>query len=51
MKECMLPILARGSGAYVLAAAKRVGHSGRVYAIDVNKELLEKVKRDAIQKQ
>ena len=38
-----------GSGAYVLAAAKRVGHSGRVYAIDVNKELLEKVKRDAIQ--
>lgn len=38
-----------GSGAYVLAAAKRTGRSGRVYAIDVNKELLEKVKRDAVQ--
>lgn len=38
-----------GSGAYVFAAAKRVGKSGRVYAIDLNKELLQKVKRESIQ--
>ncbi len=36
-----------GSGAYAIIASKRVGSSGRVYAIDVNKELLAKVKNDA----
>lgn len=35
-----------GSGAYTISASKRVGSSGRVYAIDVNKEMLDKVKKD-----
>lgn len=33
-----------GTGAYAVAAAKRVGERGRVYAIDVQKELLSSVK-------
>ena len=32
-----------GTGAYAVAAARRVGESGRVYAIDVQKELLSSV--------
>jgi len=36
-----------GSGAYSILAGKQVGASGRVYAIDVNKELLAKIKKDA----
>jgi len=36
-----------GSGAYALAAAKRVGPDGRVYAVDVQKELLQKIKNEA----
>lgn len=39
--------LGTGSGAYALAAAKRVGHSGKVYAIDIQKELLATLKRAA----
>lgn len=40
-----------GSGAFSLEAARRVGSGGRVYAIDVNKELLAKVKADAVHEQ
>ncbi|MEK7552955.1 MAG: methyltransferase domain-containing protein [Patescibacteria group bacterium] len=35
-----------GSGAYALALARVVGSSGRVYAIDVQKELLARLKRE-----
>ncbi len=36
--------LGAGSGFYSLEAAKRVGQSGRVYAVDVIKELLERIR-------
>lgn len=36
-----------GSGHYAFAAAEAVGSSGRVYAIDVQKDLLEKLKNEA----
>ena len=36
-----------GSGAYALAAAKEVGPDGRVYAIDIQQELLSRIKSDA----
>ncbi len=36
-----------GSGAYAIAAAKLVGDNGKVYAIDVQKELLAKLKNEA----
>lgn len=36
-----------GSGFYSLASAKAVGSEGRVYAIDVQKDLLEKLKAHA----
>jgi len=36
-----------GSGAYSLLAARKVGPDGRVYAIDVQKNLLERVKKEA----
>lgn len=36
-----------GSGAYALAAARRVGSSGKVYAIDIQRELLSKIKHAA----
>lgn len=36
-----------GSGAYAITIAKRVGDGGRVYAIDLNKDLLTKLKNDA----
>lgn len=36
-----------GSGFYALALAKRVGNSGRVYAVDVQKELLTKLANKA----
>jgi len=32
-----------GSGHFTFAAARRVGHSGKVFAIDVQKELLEQL--------
>lgn len=35
-----------GSGAYAIPMARRVG-SGRVYAVDVQKSLLEKIKKEA----
>lgn len=40
--------LGSGSGAYALAAAKIVGPSGRVYAVDIMKEMLQKLKNAAI---
>lgn len=36
-----------GSGFYSFAAAEVVGHSGRVYAIDIQKDLLDKLKNEA----
>jgi ubiquinone/menaquinone biosynthesis C-methylase UbiE len=33
-----------GSGFYTIEAAKRVGASGRVYAVDVQKDLLERLR-------
>lgn len=36
-----------GSGHYVLAAAKKMNNSGVVYAIDIQKNLLEAVKSEA----
>ena len=36
-----------GGGAYVIATAKKVGDTGKVYAIDVQKELVSKVKKMA----
>ena len=37
-----------GSGAYTLAAARAVGHSGRVYAVDVQKDLLTRIQNNAM---
>jgi ubiquinone/menaquinone biosynthesis C-methylase UbiE len=34
-----------GSGFYTIEAAKRVGGNGRVYAIDVQKDLLERLRK------
>ncbi|MAG12745.1 hypothetical protein CL630_02960 [bacterium] len=39
--------LGAGSGAYVLSTARRVGDTGIVYAIDVQKHFLDKIKNDA----
>lgn len=39
--------LGAGSGFYTLAAAKSLSATGRVYAIDVQKELLSKLKNEA----
>lgn len=36
-----------GSGAYVLAIAKELHHSGHVYAIDIQKDLLRRTKNEA----
>jgi SAM-dependent methyltransferase len=36
-----------GSGAYTIAAARFVGQSGKVYAVDVQKELLTRIKNNA----
>lgn len=36
-----------GSGFYTLAAARKVAPTGKVYAVDVQKELLERLKREA----
>lgn len=35
-----------GSGAYVLSIAERLAHAGHVYAIDVQQELLRRIKND-----
>ncbi len=36
-----------GSGAFAIPLARFVGNTGKVYAIDINKEILVKVKKDA----
>ncbi|OHA89136.1 MAG: hypothetical protein A2653_02915 [Candidatus Zambryskibacteria bacterium RIFCSPHIGHO2_01_FULL_43_25] len=36
-----------GSGHYTLAAALKVGESGRVYAVDIQKDLLARIKNEA----
>ncbi len=36
-----------GSGAYALAAAKAVGEHGKVFAVEVQKELLSRLEREA----
>ena len=45
--EAHVADLGSGSGFYTLAAARIVGATGRVYAIDVQKGLLEKVANEA----
>ncbi len=37
-----------GSGAYAFALARRVGFRGRVYAVDIQKDLLSKVKNESL---
>jgi len=39
--------LGAGSGFYTIAAAKRVGGNGKVYAVEVQKELLDTISRRA----
>jgi ubiquinone/menaquinone biosynthesis C-methylase UbiE len=39
--------LGAGSAAYTIAAARQVGTSGRVYAVEVQKELLSNIKNSA----
>ena len=36
-----------GSGAYVFAVSKIVGDRGKVYAVDIHKEILDKINREA----
>ncbi len=36
-----------GSGAYVLAIAERLAHAGRIYAIDVQQDLLRRIKNES----
>jgi len=40
--------LGAGSGAYTFAAAKKVGDKGRVYAVEVQKDMVAKVKNEAV---
>jgi ubiquinone/menaquinone biosynthesis C-methylase UbiE len=40
--------LGSGAGFYSIAAAKLVGPSGRIYAVDIQKDLLEKLKQDSL---
>jgi len=39
--------LGSGTGAYSYAAARKVGDSGKVYAVEIQKELLQKIKNAA----
>ncbi|MFA6227171.1 MAG: methyltransferase domain-containing protein [Candidatus Paceibacterota bacterium] len=39
--------LGSGAGYYSFAAAEAVGENGRVYAVDVQKDLLQKLKKEA----
>jgi len=40
--------LGAGTGAYALAAGKKVGEDGRIFAVEVQKELLNKIKQLAL---
>ncbi|MDE1874495.1 MAG: methyltransferase domain-containing protein [Patescibacteria group bacterium] len=40
--------LGAGSGFYAIAAAKAVAPRGKVYAVDVKRDLLERLKREAV---
>lgn len=40
--------LGAGSGSFSLAAARAVGEAGRVYAVEVQKELLERLQGEAL---
>jgi ubiquinone/menaquinone biosynthesis C-methylase UbiE len=40
--------LGSGPGFYVLALAKAVGETGKVFAVDIQQELLNKIKSDAV---
>lgn len=42
--------LGAGSGAYILAAAKAVGEHGKVFAVEVQKELLSRLERESSSK-
>lgn len=42
--------LGAGAGSYAFPLSQRVGPSGKVYAVDVQKELISKLKSDANQK-
>lgn len=42
--------LGSGTGFYAMAAAKAVGDRGKIYAVDVQKDLLEKLKKEATHK-
>lgn len=46
-KGMMVADLGVGSGFYTISASKKVGEDGRVYAIDVQKNLLEKLQKQA----
>jgi len=39
--------LGAGMGAYSIAAAKKVGDKGKVYAVEVQKDFLQKIKNEA----
>lgn len=39
-----------GSGFYTLAVAKEIGEEGKVFAVDIQKDLLERLKTEARQK-
>ena len=46
-KGMIIADLGSGSGFYTVEAAKIVGSEGRVYAVDVQKDLLDKIKHSA----
>ncbi|MEX0935112.1 MAG: methyltransferase domain-containing protein [Candidatus Paceibacterota bacterium] len=42
--------LGAGSGHYTLAAAEAVGAGGKVYAVDIQKQLVERLKKEAMRR-
>lgn len=44
---CKVVDIGAGSGFYTIEAAKKAGNSGMVYAVDVQRDLVEKVKNSA----
>jgi len=39
-----------GSGRYALALAKSVGDNGKVFAVDIQKDILDRIKKDSVDK-